>query len=341
MTTLIISRPNEMTAVLNRDKFDQVPGGIESSTEIARWEQYRRNYHLAQQLHEFADFPLQIDFELNSNCNMRCRHCLHSQKIVEKKELALVDFKKVIDEGERYGLCSIKLNYINEPLLKPDLVQYIKYAKAHGILNVYFATNGILLTQSVGKQLIEAKLSKIMISIDAVTSQTFVTMRDSYQFNRIVENIKSFIQLRNKLRVDYPLVRVNFLKTRDNIHEAQRFIDYWTGIADMIGFQDQVGVPGIIAKSISNCSKAALQNYKAGFRCSFPFKMVVVDSMGSILPCCTFSGREMPLGHIDTMTIKEAWNSSKMARLRAIHKNSSYIINKVCRYCIESIGIED
>jgi radical SAM protein with 4Fe4S-binding SPASM domain len=310
-------RPHELTAVERRDLFDALPGGT-AVKDKPRWQNFREAYHAAAEL-VAPEFPLQIDFELNSTCQMKCGFCLHGQGKVKKRELSFEQFCKVIDEGARYGLCSIKLNYINEPLLRSDLPRFVEYARSQGVLNVYFATNGLRLTEEMCRRLIDAKVSKIMISLDATTPETFLAMRRSKHFNEIVANIKRLIEMRQ----DYPLVRVNFLETLVNQHESQDFIDQWTGVADMIGFQQQVGLPGAEYELLTDVDE---------FQCAFPFKLVVIDCDGNILPCCTFSGREMPMGNIADSTIAQAWG--RMNDLRALHLRGGYAENPVCAHCV-------
>jgi radical SAM protein with 4Fe4S-binding SPASM domain len=325
------ARKNELTAIVHREKFEELPGDIHPhSADAARWRRFRDRYGKAQKLDFVDTFPLQIDFELNSTCNLRCAFCIHGQGKVERRSLTFDDFRRVIEEGELHGLCSIKLNYINEPMLNRDLAEYVRFAKEHGVLNVYFATNGTLLTKERGLELITARLTKIMISIDAATHETYKTMRGSDHYTRIVENIENFVALRRSLGVSYPVVRVNFLKTRLNIHEIEAFAERWDGIADAIGFQEQVALPGVDDDELLNGMRS-----EEKFRCSFPFKLVVIDSAGHILPCCTFSGREMPIGDIRTGTVGEAWRSERMVELRRIHRESLWESNPVCRHCIK------
>ncbi len=172
------ARPGELTEVVQREIFDLPPGDIDDG-QHARWESFRVAYHEAHRLRAPDAFPLQVDFELNSTCQMKCSFCPHGQGVIAKRELAFETFARVIDEGERYGLCSIKLNYINEPLLRKDLPRFISYAKQHGILNVYFATNGLLLSAEMARRLIEAGLSKVMVSLDATTPETFSLSAES------------------------------------------------------------------------------------------------------------------------------------------------------------------
>ena len=322
-------RQHELTALQNRELFDLFPGSPRHSGDTRRWQEFRMKYHQAQRLEAVNDFPLQLDFELNSTCQMSCAFCLHGSTQVEKSYLSFEQYKNVIKQGAEYGLCSVKLNYINEPLMLDRLPEYIRYAKAHGVLNVYFATNGLLLDKERSMQLIEAGTSKIMISIDAATKETYQAMRSNSGFDRIVANIKNFIALRDSMALRWPLVRVNFVQTPKNIHEIGQFIQQWRGVADAIGFQRQVQLPGQDDDMLpSTCY------HEDDFRCSFPYKLMTIDSNGDILPCCTFSGKPMAIGHVDTMTIKAAWDSKNMRYLRDTHRVADYRHIPRCLHCI-------
>ncbi len=330
--TAPVSRDNELTHVRRRSRFDDCPGDVTSATDHIRWAIFRQAYHQAQQLFESNDFPLQLDFEINSSCNLRCGFCIHGNELVERRTLPRDLYMKAILEGEKYGLVSVKLNYINEPLIVSNLPDMIAFAKKHGVLNVYFATNGTLLTESMSERLIDAKLSKLMVSLDAATPETFEVMRQSKKFGLIVENIKRFIAMRDAMGLSWPLVRVNFLKTHLNIHEVDQFTEQWDGIADMLGFQDQVGMPGIENDWVE--ASSTMRQPLNGFRCSFPFKLMVIDSGGQILPCCTFSGREIAVGNIRDMAIAEAWNHPRVRWLRELHEEEKWREFETCAHCV-------
>lgn len=322
------ARATELTAVTDRSVFEKLPGGVAEAAR-PRWEEFRDAYHRAHALGAPETFPLQIDFELNSTCQMKCAFCVHGQEVVKKREMSFELFAKVIEEGERYGLCSVKMNYINEPLLRKDLPRFIRFAKDHGVLNVYFATNGLLLTKEKARELIDAGLSKIMVSLDATTKETFSLMRRSTKLGEIEENIRGLLELRRELGVDYPAVRVNFLRAKMNAHEADAFVRKWEGVADTVGFQTQVRRPGVDDDLLGIAGEDP-----GTFRCSFPSKLLVVDSGGEILPCCTFSGRGLPLGNAADMTIAEAWKSTKIVELRRLHIAGQGAQNATCAHCI-------
>lgn len=327
MTSLVL-RPAELTAVEGRNRFDDLPG-CAAESDRPRWEEFRRRYHAAQDLDAPADFPLQLDFELNSHCQMRCAFCVHGQETVKKRLLSFETFARVIDEGAEHGLCSIKLNYINEPLLRPDLERFVEYARSRGVLNVYFATNGLLLTRERSETLIDAGVAKVMVSLDATSPETFSLMRRSTRLGDIEENIRGLLAVRERRGVSYPLLRVNFLRTSTNAHEADAFLRRWNGVADMVGFQRQVRLPGV-----DDDLAGALPLGDGPFRCSFPAKLMVVDVDGQILPCCTFSGRSLAVGNVAEMTVGEAWRGMRRRHLYVTHVNGKGLTNPECAHCV-------
>ena len=132
------------------------------------------------------------------------------------------------------------------------------------------------------------------------------------------------------MNLQYPLIRVNFLKNKANLHELDDFIKFWEGKADMIIIQE-------MNELIDNESDLFIKPNKDNYKCSFPFKQLVVDARKRILPCCCMNGTELQLGHTDSMTLKEAWNSEKMQNLRDLHLSGNYKQNHVCRRCIDGV----
>jgi radical SAM protein with 4Fe4S-binding SPASM domain len=203
-------------------------------------------------------------------------------------------------------------------------------------LNVFIATNGSLLDEEMAHRLIDVRLSKIMISLDATTAETYRKMRNSVAFEKVKKNILGLLELRSRLGVDFPLVRVNFLRTALNAHEADDFLSFWKDKVDMVGFQDQLGIPGVESSWLATSDRSAFRN----FRCSFPFKHIVVATDGRLLPCCTFSGEKHSLGNIKTLSIREAWTGAYIESLRALHREGKYKENPVCSHCVGNGGPE-
>jgi len=128
--------PASLTSVNKKELFDKTPAGVNSNRDIARWIDYRKQYHLAEDEGIVSDFPLQIDFETDSRCNMKCGFCIHGEGVRKKSKLKMELFEKAINEAAGRGLCSIKMNGNNEPLMDDRLFRAIDYASKKGILNI-------------------------------------------------------------------------------------------------------------------------------------------------------------------------------------------------------------
>jgi len=311
--------------IRNRNLLEECPPGIDSHA----WELFRRNYERAGQFEEL-DSPPQLDIELNGGCNMQCPFCLHGYG--DKRpdtHLPTERYQALINEAVAFGVRGLKLNYINEPMLRTDLERCIAYAKAAGILNVYMVTNGTLLNAKRRASMLDSGITKVFISVDAATSGTYSKQRLSGKFDLVVKNILDFVEERDRQGLKYPLVRVSFLRNALNIHEEEAFREFWQDKVDMLAFQKMNDLPDLDSGLTLN---GRVTEEPRG--CTFPFKQLVVDHEGDILPCCKMGGKKLLLGNIDTMTLKAAWNSDKMKDLQLMHKENRWRDNPVCKRCI-------
>lgn len=322
-------RPNEFSAVVSRDKFEECP----PDTDPEKWSQFRDRYNSAAKLVHHPG-PAQVDIELNSACNLRCSFCIQSVRDMGRHKLAWGAFTRAINEAVSLGAYSLKLNYQNEPLIRKDLEKHVRYAREAGMVNVFFSSNGILLKEDRAVELIEAGLTKLFVSIDATNSETYRRQRGNGYYNDVVRNIKRFIEIRNGLGKEFPLVRVNFLRNRGNMLEEELFLKMWTGVADMVIIQK-------MNELIDSTTDLFIrEEEEEDFKCSFPFKQLVIRANGDVLPCCPMNGIDLRLGNVHHSTLEEIWNSEKAKSLRAVHERGGYKEIGPCRHCIDGKGCE-
>lgn len=173
-----------------------------------------------------------MDFELNATCNLRCPMCPLSVESNSNKKQYQIPFElfcEIIDEGVSKGLSSIRLNYLNEPLLREDLEYFIKYAKSKGILDIYFSTNGMLLNKQRIKSLIESGLDRIQISLDTCSEEIYNKMRPGGNYQKVINNIQELTNIKKETNNLTPLVRVNFVRTEINEHKLEDFLAFFFG----------------------------------------------------------------------------------------------------------------
>lgn len=107
-------------------------------------------------------FPDTIEIETNSACNRTCNACLrNSHPDREKVEswfsdsyMPMEKIKLIFDQAKHMGFKEyLGLSHFNEPLTDPRLVDIIKLARNYPFKQIFFHSNGDLLTEELAAQL--------------------------------------------------------------------------------------------------------------------------------------------------------------------------------------------
>jgi len=310
-----------------------------SRSDAEEFLKYRENWKASQKFQKEFDFPLYILTELTFSCNYRCPQCLLGNKEEIQKlkpeipEMPISLFKKIIDESEKHNCRSLCVNHTSEPLLVRDLSERIEYASKRGFLDILMNTNGELLNDVVSKKLIRSGLTRLMISLDANSSETFKKIRVGGNFEKVRQNILDFIELRNNMGLKLPLVRTSFVLQKSNAHELRNFKNFWKDKVDYVHIQS-------FSKPYETAEDSRIPDKELPmmdhFRCDQPNNRLVIRSDGKVLPCCSWFGYEIPVGNVNNQTIYEIWNFKQMKNLRKLHFEGRYKDNPTCNKCYNS-----
>lgn len=280
---------------------------------------YRQRWEAARTFQEQPPFPLHVDYELMFRCNLRCPICLMSLPSNKRTaygdpnaELSEDTVKRLIDEGSQNGQCAIGFGGLWEPLLSPALPRLVAHARKKGMVDALFNTNAFFLTPDKARELIDAGLTKLMISLDAATEATYQQMRPGSDFQTVCQNIENFLELRRRLNSRLPLLRLSFCRTALNEHELTPFITRWQGLTDFFSIQTY---GQYATESPPNFPKNNITPPPVG-HCAQPQKRLTIRHNGDIIPCCDASGLPLVIGNIYKETLAEAWQNQKMATLR-------------------------
>ena len=107
--------------------------------------------------------PLFVKIKLLWDCNLKCKMCNHWRwrgAMLDRKIL-----KKLIPDLAKLGCQRIHLSG-GEPMMYPNLPQAVKWMRKQGI-KVTLTTNATLFTQEKAKDMVNAGLRKVNISIDS------------------------------------------------------------------------------------------------------------------------------------------------------------------------------
>lgn len=298
-----------------------------NETQTKKYKKYREKWNENPKNFIVGDFPIHIDIELNTNCNLKCFMCFQSfdKPKVQKMDTSLV--KKIINEGAKKGLCSIKFQYRGEPLLDDRIVDFVKYAKDKGIIEVMFNTNATLLTEEKARGLIEAGLDKLICSVDGYTKEVYENVRIGGNFETVLENIRRLQRIKKEMGKNNPIVRVQMVDTPRNHQEIAGYINFWRKIADHVGIEDMLDYE----------AKENDDTPLPDWSCAQLWQRMFVLADGDVLPCCRAikGGNEkiMVLGNAKTQTIEDIWKGRKIKQLRLLHMNGESHKSKMCSLC--------
>lgn len=117
--------------------------------------------------------PSKLYVETTTRCNLRCAMCVKQSggARIPDEDMSMDTFRALAPAFPH--LDGIILNGIGEPLLHPRLTDMIALARStmdRG--SIGFQTNGMLLTPALARQLVEAGLDTICLSVDMVKGDT-------------------------------------------------------------------------------------------------------------------------------------------------------------------------
>ena len=147
-----------------------------------------------------------LRISLTDNCNLRCIYCT-PEKLSQKKEEKLLfeDIAKIIKVAKKIGIKKIRLTG-GEPLLRKDLFQIISEIKKSGIDEIYITTNGILLEEKI-KDLKEAGLMGVNISLDTLDEDIFNKITRGGEIKKVINGIKKSLSLGLKVKINSVIIK--------------------------------------------------------------------------------------------------------------------------------------
>lgn len=150
------------------------------------------------------------------NCNQKCLHCYAcGQKQAEVREISTDDWKKIIDKCRNARIPQLTFTG-GEPTIRKDLVELINYSRW---FVTRLNTNGVLLTESLCKELYDASLDSVQITLYSHNSEVHNALVGAKRFNYTVEGIQNAVESGLNVSINTPLCTLN----RDYI-ETLKFI---------------------------------------------------------------------------------------------------------------------
>lgn len=312
------------------------------ASQSQRYFEYRRKWVENAEKLIVEKYPLHLDIGITNVCNLKCTFCARTVRVDEGRwrkaqHMDFDLFKKIIDEAVALGTYSINMNLLNEPLTHPRIIEMIQYAKQKGIIDVHFHSHGGLLTEEKANQLLDSGLDKLLMSIDSPYKEKYNKVRVLSDFDNVIANLKRLKELRDKRGQLGPMIRVNFIQFPDitdkELNDAKEF---FLQFADAIGFQEYVDPHWTIGEG-----RKYPEGYQSQFICQQPFTRLSIIEDGRVSPCCNDHDQQLIIGDLSKQSLKEIWESHKLASLREVLKEGKFYTIPTCANCEMAVNADE
>ena len=185
-----------------------------------------------------ATLPRTLYLETTNRCDSKCQTCVRTFLTLEPpRDLTLAEVQRIVEQFP--ALDRVVLHGIGEPLLNRDLFAMIAYLKGRGAA-VLFNSDAIGLTPKRAVRLIESGLDEFRVSLDAASRELYARVRGVDRFDRVVENARSLVDLKQRMQRQAPRVSLWFTALKVNLHE----------LPDLVRLAAAIGVPEVYVQRL-------------------------------------------------------------------------------------------
>ncbi len=221
---------------------DKNPEGVKATDKFAR----RINY---------------LRVSVTDRCNLRCFYCMPENGICQlnhKQILRYEELLRVIRISSENGIDKVRITG-GEPLVRKGIIDFIKdVAKIKAINDLTLTTNGIMLAD-MAKDIFDAGLKRLNISIDSLKERTYSKITRSGYLKKVLAGLQKAYEVGfHPIKINVVVIRglnddevTDFAKMTQERPYCVRFIEYMP-IGDKNNWDKKLFVPSLEIRSKIN-----------------------------------------------------------------------------------------
>ncbi len=241
-------------------------------------------------------------------------------------------FNKIVEEIRSHSVEAVVPFFRGEPLLHPEFSAIMNFLRRRTSAKIQLATNGLLLNSELSRELLAMGIDFISFSLDAVTKKTYQKIRSGGDFDRTIQNVHNFLQIREGMSDVKTVVQVSATEHQANQKELPAFIDYWKPLVDRVRIYPQHSRDGRFGRL-----DGAGQDRNIADRqpCRKLFTDIVIYHDGNVGLCNHDWERPADafLGSVVTDGIETVWQSPAYSKAREKHLSGRWDDMVPCSHC--------
>lgn len=295
--------------------------------------------------------PFSVEIDVCSQCNFTCNFCFHADKREVRESgvrfgrMSMELFHKIVEDMKRFPekVKKVRLFEFGEPLLHPRLPEMIRAIWDAGVAEyVEITTNGVLLTPDLGRELVEAGLSRINISVSGVTEEKYREVSGhKIDMATFLANLKHFFENKKGCHVYVKLADDGSLTQA----EEEKFYALFGDLCDEI-YIERLS-PIWRDTDINSAMESPVGPYGQPLAykkvCPLIFTRMVINYDGIAVACCVDWKRQYVIGDVARESVYDVWNGAPLRELQLRHLRGEREEVPMCKGCtaLMSCTIDD
>lgn len=284
--------------------------------------------------------PFSVHIDVCSLCNFRCAFCFQADaEAIRKKGLkrGYMDFAlftKIVDDLTAFEdkIKKVKIGLHGEPTMHPRLPEMIAYLKSRNVTDVLeMFTNGSLLNPALSQAIIDAGLTRINISVEAIDSERYKRITGSaMDMEKFVANVGDLYERRKDCRIYVKIVDAGL-----DEQDKAKFYETFGDICDEIYIEHVVPQWAETNRFVlddTGMYGQPIKKYK--HVCPFLFMYLHFNYDGTTSGCTLDWGKEVLIGDVRTESALEIWTGEKLKALQVMHLEKKRDQVPFCAECL-------
>jgi len=265
--------------------------------------------------------PKHLWLETTNRCNSNCIFC-GREYAQPPQDMDFDLFKRIIRECPQAKI--VQTQGFGEPLLYPHVVDAVEYSYKPGRRTLFY-TNAYALTESLGQQLLDAKLTQINFSVDGADKETYEYFRVGLKWETTLKNIERFQKMKEKGGYN-TLTVIRMCETKENSAQIPDIVKFWEEHVDFVSVKPEVYIPSPLEL------RANLTTSGPPIKCPNPYAHLSVKSNGDLVMCCRDWFDIYKMGSLVGNRINDVYNNDTFNAMRkALQSGIDY--PTMCHYC--------
>jgi MoaA/NifB/PqqE/SkfB family radical SAM enzyme len=308
-------------------------------------------YELQMKRVRLTSRPVELTLEPTLLCNSNCVMCNRNYSRKETKEAAGFLSWEIFRKAEPFFKYASRVLFggFGEAFLHPEYLQMLGEIKKSRT-SVYVFTNGILLTEEVGRRLVDLQMDMVCVSLGGASRETYRKIRGVDALDTVAANLRAISEYKRAKGARKPLLSFNIVAMKSLLPELEHIVL----LARDAGVE-LIAFPNLVVQGAEMRSESLWLNpepaerafaHAAGLAkflgiefvspkfcisrsgCIDPFRRMNVNWDGTVMSCAM---ERYLVGDLTEQSIGEIWNGTGLIALRRrLHDDG---VERVCPNC--------